>query len=126
MPTTQNAVVPPGYKLGTQRWGKFLVIVTIDQGLWHLSISHPTRDLTYDEIKKARYRFVPDNVTMAMIFPPKDQFLNYHEHCFQLWEIAGEESDELSAARLREFNRMGAKVRAPQRAIRRDNSDGFQ
>jgi hypothetical protein len=63
------------------------VIVGIENGLWHLSIAHKNRYPSYDEIKQARYKFVPDNVTMAMLFPPKDQFVNVHPNCFHLWEI---------------------------------------
>lgn len=83
--------VPPGYRLGIFRWGKFIVMVAIEDGKWHLSISHPTRDLTYAEIKAARNRFIPDEVTVAMIFPPRSEFVNAHEHCFHLWEIPGEQ-----------------------------------
>jgi hypothetical protein len=65
---------------------------------WHLSISHrtseatpqPGRYPTWDEIKEARYRFVPDGVTMAMLLPPKAEYVNVHETCFHLWEIEPE------------------------------------
>jgi hypothetical protein len=61
---------------------------------WHLSISHRTNEAkpqpgrypTWDEIKDARYRFVPDGLTMAMLLPPKAEFVNVHETCFHLWE----------------------------------------
>lgn len=57
---------------------------------WHLSISHAARYPTWDEIKEARYRWVPDNVTMAMILPPRSQYVNIHPNCFHLHEIEGE------------------------------------
>jgi hypothetical protein len=67
---------------------------------WHLSISHrsntivstmgrpaPGRLPTYDEIKEARYRFVPDGLYMAMILPPKDEFVNVHPTTMHLYRI---------------------------------------
>jgi hypothetical protein len=65
---------------------------------WHMSISHRTSDAkpqpgrypTWDEITDARYRFVPDSVTMAMLLPPKAKYVNVHETCFHLWEIEPE------------------------------------
>jgi len=75
-------------KPGTYRMGRCLVIVTIDDGLWHLSIS--TRDgkilPSYKEIKQARYRFCPGDITMAELFPPKDEFINLAE-VRHLWQL---------------------------------------
>jgi len=58
---------------------------------WHLSIAHPKRYHTWDEIKSARYEVVPHDVTMAMILPPPDEYVNLHKNCFHLHEIDGEE-----------------------------------
>lgn len=63
--------------------------------LWHLSISHRTNDdtpepgryPTWDEIREARERFVPDEVTVAMLLPPKAEYVNVHATTFHLWEI---------------------------------------
>jgi hypothetical protein len=59
---------------------------------WHLSISHPSRYPTWDEIKTARYKLVPHDVTMAMILPPPDQYVNVEaqDNVFHLHEIEGE------------------------------------
>lgn len=70
-----------------KKFGECHVIFAKEAGMWHLSISHPTRYPTYDEIKEARYKFIPNEITMAMIFPPKEQFVNTHPNCFHLWEI---------------------------------------
>ncbi len=56
---------------------------------WHMSISHPTRYPTWDEIREARYRFVPDAVTMVMILPPRAEYVNVHRNCFHLHEMSG-------------------------------------
>lgn len=53
---------------------------------WHLSISHPTRYPKWDEIKAARMRYVPHNVTMAMFLPGEQAYVNIHPNCFHLFE----------------------------------------
>jgi hypothetical protein len=57
---------------------------------WHLSISHPWRYPTWDEIAAARYALVPDAVTMAMVLPPSDEYVNLHPNCFHLHECSCE------------------------------------
>jgi hypothetical protein len=72
---------------GQFKWGPFFVIVSIDAGRWHMSISHRKRDLTYDELKRARYKFCPEHLPMAMILPDPAVFVNVHQHAFHFWEI---------------------------------------
>lgn len=74
-------------KPGIFKMGRCSVIVSIDNGKWHLSISTPKESPTYDEIKDARYKYIPDNVYMAQIFPPKAEFINIHKYCHHLFEI---------------------------------------
>jgi hypothetical protein len=70
------------------------------QLFWHLSISHrsnvlagpsggpaPGRLPLWDEIKEARYRFCPNEVYMAQILPPKEEFVNFHPTTMHLYEI---------------------------------------
>jgi hypothetical protein len=67
------------------------------QLLWHLSISHrtctdppaPGRYPTWDEIRQAREEFVPDEVTVAMLLPPKAEYINEHPTTFHLWQVDG-------------------------------------
>lgn len=54
---------------------------------WHMSISCVRRYPVWDEIRDARYALLPDNVTMAMLLPPKSQYVNLHPNCFHLHEI---------------------------------------
>lgn len=67
-------------------------------GRWHLSISHnyptppgmdnkPGRMPTWDEIKQARYKFLPPDVNMAIMFPPESMYYNRHSTCLHLFEI---------------------------------------
>jgi hypothetical protein len=71
---------------------------------WHLSISHrssqlvtsggnpmPGRIPTWEEICEARYRFVPDEVYMAMILPPRAEYVNVHPTTMHLHEIEGDQ-----------------------------------
>jgi len=74
-------------KEGIFKHKKCNVIVSKDGGRWHLSISHKKRLPTYDELKQARYRFTPDNIYMAQIFPPMKEFVNIHPYCLHLWEV---------------------------------------
>jgi len=54
---------------------------------WHMSISTKTRYPTWDEIRDARYALMPDDITMAMLLPPKSEYVNLHPNCFHLHEI---------------------------------------
>ena len=47
----------------------------------------PGRIPTWDEIKDARYEFVPDDVNMAMMLPPKRLYMNLHPTTMHLYEI---------------------------------------
>ena len=71
---------------------------------WHLRMSHrssaivtaggfpaPGRLPTWDELKDARYRFCPDEVYMAIILPPKSDYMNLHPTTMHLYEVEGDE-----------------------------------
>ena len=68
------------------------VIVSKDNGLWHLSISYPHRLPTYDELKKARYKYLPDVHYATQIFPPESEFVNVHPYVLHLWELGPNET----------------------------------
>lgn len=55
---------------------------------WHFSISHPSRNPTWEEQRDARYDLVPDEVTMVSVLPPKAEYVNVHPFCFH-WHEAG-------------------------------------
>jgi hypothetical protein len=56
---------------------------------WHLSISHPSRYPSWDEIKVARYTLTPPEITMSMLLPPLDEYVNVEaqDNVFHLHEI---------------------------------------
>lgn len=78
------------------------LIVGLDPGGgWHMSISHADKTLvspsghmvpggrvpTYEEIKEARYKFCPNEIYMAMILPPREEFVNVHPTTMHLYQI---------------------------------------
>lgn len=71
--------------------------------MWHLSISHrtnahpplPGRYPHWDEIVEARYRFIPNETRVAMLLPPREEWVSVHDTTFHLWEI----SDAAAGAR---------------------------
>ncbi len=74
-------------KEGIFTMGRCRIIVSIDGGKWHLSISTASASPSYKEIKEARYKFMPNDIYVAQIFPPKEEFINLHPYCHHLWEI---------------------------------------
>lgn len=69
------------------KFGECQVILSIDHGMHHLSISHANRLPTYDELKHVRYTLLKHVKYMAQIFPPTNEFVNVHPYCLHLWEI---------------------------------------
>lgn len=90
--------IPPGFLICMVERRKEDDKALFPDGRWHLSISHnmaertgpqntPGRFPTWEEIKEARYKFVPDNVNMAIMFPPSELYYNRHETCLHLLEV---------------------------------------
>lgn len=63
-----------------------IFIGTMPDGRKHLSISHPSRFPTWDEIKDARYALLPDDIDMAMYLPSQSKYVNVHNNCFHLFQ----------------------------------------
>jgi len=86
-----------GYQRAVPDGGYLSVIVAREEGAWHLSISHqlahgvPGRYPTWDEIADARYDLLPDRLTMAMLLPPRAQYVNVHPTTFHLHEIEADD-----------------------------------
>lgn len=73
------------------KFGRCKVLVDQRSGGWHLSISHHRELPRWEEVREARYTFIPSDVTMAMILPPKTEYVNIHEYCFHLFQIESED-----------------------------------
>ena len=71
------------------RWGDTTVLVAKENGLWHISISAPTRYPTWDEIFTAWYDLVPDaaDINGAIILPRKSEYINIHTNCFHVHQL---------------------------------------
>lgn len=73
--------------------GELHAVITREPEGWHLSVSFrplrgaPLRLPSWDELKDARYRFVPDRAHMAALLPPRAEWVDIHPTCLHLWEI---------------------------------------
>lgn len=89
---------PPGWKVvGT--WGnavawynrkkKLRVLASVDEidgERWlHVSLSHPRRLPTYDELCYLKRHWFGADATAVEIHAPKDEHVNHHEFCRHLW-----------------------------------------
>ncbi len=55
---------------------------------WHFSISHPSRNPTWEEQRDFRYSEIPNDVYMVSIMPPKEEYVNLHPRCFHWHEAS--------------------------------------
>lgn len=74
------------YSTGVFKYKGMYVFVTKDNDKWHLSVS-AKYPLGYNQIKDVRYRFLPNAMEVAQIFPPREQFVNVHPNCYHLFEL---------------------------------------
>lgn len=74
------------YSTGVFKYKGMTLIIAIEEGKWHLSVSAKF-PLGYQQLKDIRYRFLPNDIQIAQIFPPREEFVNVHECCWHLWEI---------------------------------------
>lgn len=75
------------------RWGDLSVLVAREDGLWHVSISHPYRYPSWDEIYTAWYDLVPSasQIEGAIILPRKTEYVNIHPNCFHVHQLRDSE-----------------------------------
>jgi hypothetical protein len=69
------------------RLGACMIIVSEQAPGWHMSISRRDRLPSWEEVRDARYALIPDEVLMAMLLPPKADYVNVHPFCFQLYQV---------------------------------------
>ncbi len=101
--TQARVMLAPGARVyqAAVRDGHLSAIVSIDGGEWHLSVSHrlnvkpflPGRIPTFEEVKDARYALLPGDVTVAMLFPPADQWVDVHPTTLHLYGPAVKKGD---------------------------------
>lgn len=70
-------------------WGDCRAHVSVDNHLWHLSVSCQHRYPTWDEIYTAWYDLVPDaeTITGAILLPAKAEYVNLHPNCFHVYQL---------------------------------------
>lgn len=78
------------YSTGIFSYKGMNILITIDDGFWHLSVS-AKYPLGYQQLKDVRYKFLPNDMHIAQLFPPREEFVNVHECCWHLWEIKDRE-----------------------------------
>lgn len=88
IPPDVQRLLEPGSR--AFRMGRCQIIVSEQAAGWHLSVSRPDRLPTWEEVRDARYALVPDEATMALLLPPRSEYVNVHDYCLQLYEIPGE------------------------------------
>lgn len=86
-PIPKHIMPPDSYDHKAWIIGECSVLYSLDANRHHLSIAHPKRYPTWEEIKQARYVFLPDDCYMAIMFPPKKYWVNLHRNAFHLWEV---------------------------------------
>lgn len=78
------------YETGFYRYKGKEIFINKEMGNWHLSVA-AKHTLGYYELKEIRYKFMPDNMQVAQIFPPREEFVNFHQNCFHLYELSSHE-----------------------------------
>jgi hypothetical protein len=74
--------------------GLLTTIVSHEPHGWHMSISFVdhrgelSRYPRWDEIADARYKLLPEDITMAMLLPPPENYVAVHDTTFHLHELA--------------------------------------
>ena len=96
IPKDVTPTVEPGAKGYTRRvWDGVLTMMvgSSKEAGWHLSISQCKENgkfrrlPNWQEIRDARYDFVQDEIYMAMILPPKREYVNLHPTTMQIFQM---------------------------------------
>lgn len=75
------------YKEGVFLHGSNIVMTSIVEGRWHLTVKSD-KPLSIYEIKAARYKFIPDDAYMTLVFPKRSELEKFTSpHSMQMIEI---------------------------------------
>lgn len=61
------------------------------RGWEHVSVSHPSRCPTWEEMCKVKEMFWRDDETVVQFHPRKERYYNVHPYCLHLWKMADTE-----------------------------------
>lgn len=63
-----------------------MAIIFSNGGGWeHVSVSHPDRTPTWDEMDEVKRRFWSDEDTVMQLHVPVREHISCHNHCLHLW-----------------------------------------
>lgn len=80
------------YATGLYMYKGMKILLTKDvtddnpDGALHLSISAKF-PIGYFILKEVRYKFMPNGIYAGQIFPPREEFVNFHDKCYHLFEL---------------------------------------
>lgn len=63
-----------------------LVIFSVGDGWYHVSISFNNRCCTWDEMCMTKEIFFKDDECVVQYHPTKQNYVNQHQHCLHLWK----------------------------------------
>lgn len=66
-----------------------IAIASAGMGWEHVSVSRIERTPTWEEMAQVKSLFWDDSDLVIQIHPPKESYINNHEHCLHLWRKAG-------------------------------------
>ena len=71
------------------------VITSVDDGFLHISIAHPERYPTWDEILTVWRWYAGPDVEGVMVLARAGDYVNFHKNCFHVWQSkCGEEGSD--------------------------------
>lgn len=71
------------------------ILISIDHGRHHMSISRQDRYPNWGEIMATRNFLLPIGKHFVMALPPPQHYINYHKNCFHLWECLPDREKDL-------------------------------
>lgn len=77
---------------------RMVVGVGLEEGRWHLSASFYNRTPDWNEMKRVRDIFLPEDRFFMFPMPPEKYYINKHPHCLHLWEIIDDQTKDFLKA----------------------------
>ena len=71
------------------------IILSVDYGRHHMSISRPDRLPSWEDVKAAREMFLPIGKHFVMALPPPQHYVNMHQYVLHLWELRPDREPDL-------------------------------
>lgn len=77
--------ITTGHDGGIWQFGQLRVVASWGLRWEHVSVSHPTRCPTWDQMHAMKQRFFHDHEAVMQIHPPERDYVNLHPFCLHLW-----------------------------------------